>query len=98
MLFRNLVYKSKPGITGVGSIIFRDEENWISNFEGDKHQYYKEKIAPYKVDLELWYLKNSSVIVDVLLIFITAWVILIPKSNLVYKVFTNLPKRPAHLV
>ena len=96
--FRNLVYKSKPGITGVGSIIFRDEENWISNFEGDKHQYYKEKIAPYKVDLELWYLKNSSVIVDVLLIFITAWVILIPKSNLVYKVFTNLPKRPAHLV
>ena len=43
---RNEIYKSKPGITGVGSIIFRDEEKWISNFNGDKHEFYKNKIAP----------------------------------------------------
>ena len=29
---RDFIYKSKPGITGIGSIIFRDEEKWISNF------------------------------------------------------------------
>lgn len=95
---RDLIYKSKPGITGIGSVIFRDEQKWISNHSGDKHQFYKKYIAPYKTDLELWYLKNSSIIVDFLLIFITAWVILFPKSNLVTKVFKNLPKRPNYLV
>lgn len=95
---RDLIYKSKPGITGIGSIIFRDEENWISNYSGDKHQFYKNKIAPYKTELELWYLKNSSILVDLLLIFITAWVIIFPKSNLVNKTFKSLPNRPKHLI
>ena len=94
---RDLIYKSKPGITGIGSIVFRDEENWISNFEGDKHQFYKNNIAPYKTELELWYLKKSSLLVDFLLIFITAWVIIFPKSDLVSKIFKSLPKRPSHL-
>lgn len=94
---RNEIYKSKPGITGIGSIVFRDEENWISNCDGDKHQFYKDKIAPYKVELELWYLKNSSLLVDFLLIIITAWVIVFPKSNIVSKIFKNLPKKPSHL-
>ena len=95
---RDLIYNSKPGITGIGSIIFRDEENWISNHGGDKHQFYKNKIAPYKTALELWYLKNSSILVDSLLIFITAWIIFFPKSNLVYKTFKSLPNRPKHLI
>ena len=94
---RDLIYKSKPGITGVGSIVFRDEENWISSFSGDKHKFYKNNIAPYKTVLELWYFKNSSLIVDFLLIFVTAWVILFSKSNLVFKIFNNLPKKPDHL-
>ena len=95
---RDLIYNSKPGITGIGSIFFRDEENWISNFKGDKHDFYKKYIAPYKAELELWYFKNSSIGVDFLLIFVTAWVILFPKSNLVTKCFKNLPKRPDYLV
>ena len=94
----DLIYNSKPGITGIGSIVFRDEETWISNYKGDKHVFYQNFIAPYKADLELWYLNNSSIMVDFLLIFITAWVILFPKSNLVSKVFKNLPERPDHLV
>ena len=93
----NLIYKSKPGITGIGSIIFRDEEKWISNFKGDKHQFYKNKIAPYKSQLELWYLKNSSLLVDLKLIIITVWVILFPKSTIVEKIFKNLPDRPIYL-
>ena len=95
---RDLIYKSKPGITGIGSIVFRDEENWISNFEGDKHQFYKDMIVPYKAELELWYLNKSSLFVYFVLIFITAWVIIFPKSNLVNKIFKSLPKRPSHLL
>jgi lipopolysaccharide/colanic/teichoic acid biosynthesis glycosyltransferase len=95
---RNRIYNSKPGITGIGSIVFRDEENWISNHPGDKHLFYRDMIAPYKTELELWYLNKSSLFVDLVLIFITAWVIVFPKSNLVYKIFKSLPKRPSHLL
>ena len=95
---RNLIYNSKPGITGIGSIIFRDEEKWISNFKGDKHDFYKKKIAPYKTELELWYKKNSSIYIDFLLIFLTAWVIIFPKSNVVTTFLNDLPKRPKHLI
>lgn len=94
---RNKIYNSKPGITGVGSIIFRDEEKIISDFQGDKHEFYKNKIAPYKTDVELWYLKNQSLIVDTKIIFLTAWVIIFPKSNNIEKVFNSLPKIPNHL-
>tara|TARA_B110000003_G_scaffold41648_1_gene38811 strand:- start:4469 stop:5134 length:666 start_codon:yes stop_codon:yes gene_type:complete len=94
---RNEIYKSKPGITGIGSIIFRDEEKWISDFDGDKHQFYKDKIAPYKVDVEIWYYHNKSVLLDFKLIFLTAWVIISPKSNIIYKLLKSLPNKPSHL-
>ena len=94
---RNEIYKSKPGITGMGSIIFRDEEKWISDFDGDKHKFYKDKIAPYKTDVEIWYYQNQSVLIDFKLIFLTAWVIIFPNSNVVYKVFESLPKKPSYL-
>lgn len=94
---RDEIYKSKPGITGIGSIVFRDEEKWISNYNGDKHVFYKEKIAPYKTDLELWYLKNQSFLVDLKLILITALVIIFPKLDIIDKFFKNVPRKPSHL-
>lgn len=94
---RDYIYLSKPGITGIGSIIFRDEEKWISNFKGDKHDFYRKKIAPYKTDLELWYLKNKSIILDFKLIFLTAWVILFPKSKIISIIIKGLPNKPNYL-
>lgn len=87
------VYKSKPGITGVGSIIFRDEEKLISTSGRTPAEFYREEIAPYKGELELWYNRNKSLLTDIKLIFITAWVILFPDSNIVYKWFQDLPKK-----
>ena len=94
---RDEIYKSKHGITGMGSIVFRDEQKWISNYNGDKHVFYKEKIAPYKTDLELWYLKNQSFLVDLKLILITALVIVFPKLDIINKFFKNVPRKPSHL-
>lgn len=90
---QELIYDSKPGITGIGSIIFKDEEKWISNATGDKHEYYKKHIAPYKGELELWYQNHVSLYTDFMLIFLTAWVIVFPKSNLVYEILKDLPER-----
>lgn len=88
------IYKVKPGLTGIGSIIFRDEESIISSAKDeDPHEFYKRVIAPYKGELEMWYQENRSFFLDLQLIFMTAWVILFPNSYLYKKWFKNLPER-----
>jgi lipopolysaccharide/colanic/teichoic acid biosynthesis glycosyltransferase len=87
------VYDSKPGITGIGSIIFRDEENLISNAILPPHEFYEQSIAPYKGELEMWYNKHKGFWVDLMIIILTAWVILFPSSKLMYRVFKDIPKR-----
>ncbi len=88
------IYNVKPGLTGIGSIIFRDEESLLSAIKDeDPHVYYKRVIAPYKGDLELWYQKNRSLLTDFKILFITAWVVLFPSNLLVYKVFKDIPPR-----
>ena len=94
---QKVIYDTNPGITGIGSIIFRDEEKWISNAQGDPHIFYKEHIAPYKGELEIWYQKNISFITDVKLIFCTVWVIIFSKSKLPFKIFKGLPEKPEDL-
>lgn len=93
-----VIYDAVPGMTGIGSIIFRDEEKWISAHEGDKHEFYKNNIAPYKGELEIWYQQHLSLRTDFMLIFLTAWVLLFPGSGLVHKIFRDLPVRPEYLV
>lgn len=93
---REVIYNVKPGLTGIGSIIFRDEEELISNVKnngGDVWDFYKNKIYPYKGKLELWYQDNYSFWVDLKIIVITAWVILYPQSIAVYRIFPSLPTR-----
>ena len=88
------IYNVKPGLTGIGSIIFRDEESIISAVtDEDPHEFYKRVLAPYKGKLEIWYQSNNSFFLDLQLIFMTAWVILVPKSKLYETWFKNLPKR-----
>lgn len=88
------IYNVKPGLTGIGSIVFRDEESLISGvIDEDPHEFYKRVIAPYKGELEMWYLNNKSLFLDFQLIFLTAWIIIFPKSKLYEKWFKNLPKR-----
>ena len=50
-------------------------------------------IAPYKGELEMWYQRKRSFILDLELIFLTAWVILFPSSHIFEKMFDDLPKK-----
>ena len=92
-----LIYNSRPGLTGIASIVFRDEEKYFSNTNMDPHEFDRKHIAPYKGELELWYQNNLSPYTDFMLIFLTAWAIIAPESELVYKVFRDLPERPEGL-
>ena len=92
-----VIYNVKPGLTGIGSIVFRDEEELLTRTTMPMEGYYRVHISPYKGELELWYQKKLSFTTDFLLILLTAWTIISPQSDLVYSVFKDLPKRPGEL-
>jgi len=94
---QKIIYDVAPGMTGIGSIVFRDEEKWITAHEGDRHEFYRTHIAPYKGALEVWYQQHFSFLTDFKLAFLTAWVIFFPQSGVVYKIFRDLPSRPENL-
>ncbi|WP_026811015.1 sugar transferase [Arenibacter latericius] len=94
---QDVIYNVKPGLTGIGSIIFRDEESLITQVKEkgeDTWEFYKNTIYPFKGEVELWYQANESFITDIKIILTTAWVILKPESPLVYMWFKGIPKRP----
>jgi lipopolysaccharide/colanic/teichoic acid biosynthesis glycosyltransferase len=89
------IYNVRPGLTGIGSIIFRDEESLISLAAENEnpHDFYKRVIAPYKGELEIWYHSHRSIFLDSQLIFMTAWAIVSPETRLYEKWFKDLPVR-----
>lgn len=94
---RDCIYNIKPGITGVGSIIFRDEEKWMSEAIIPLDEFRKTVIAPYKGALELWYQDNQSFTLDCKIILLTALAIIAPNSNLIFKWISDLPNKPSQL-
>lgn len=81
-----------PGLTGVGSIIFRDEETILSN-ANNYEDCYANEIVPYKAEVEKWYKENRTFIMDVILMLITAWIVIFPKSNSLFHIYPSIPAR-----
>ncbi len=84
------IYDVMPGMTGMGSLIFRDEEKIISG--GDPQEMYK-TIYLHKGELEMWYQQHASLSIDIKIIFITAWSIFFPESKLEDRAFKGLPEK-----
>lgn len=91
------VYNSRPGITGIGSVIFRDEEKLVTESGMDPRAFYRDHVFTYKGSLEMWYQDHKSLRVDFLLSLLTVWVIFFPQSHLPYRIFSDLPERPEAL-
>ncbi len=93
---RNAILKVRPGLSGIGSIVFRSEEDMMHSYDNPDYLY-DNVIMPFKGKLEEWYVKNNSLTTYFKLIFITVLVILAPKLNLIWALFPNLPKPPEKL-
>ena len=91
---KDVIYTVKPGITGVGSIVFRNEDKILSDPTVSPISLYKQKIAPHKGELELWYLENQSFYVDFMILLLTGLAIFVPNNQLIYRVFPSLPVKP----
>ena len=91
-----IIKQVRPGLSGIGSIIFRDEES-IMQGKNATLDFYDSVIIPYKGALEEWFVSNRSLSIYFLAIFITLWAVLLPSTKVAWLVFTDLPEPPQEL-
>jgi lipopolysaccharide/colanic/teichoic acid biosynthesis glycosyltransferase len=78
---QDVIASTIPGLSGVGSIIFRDEEKIL--LEGDDPDtIYREKITPEKAVLEKWYIENRSISLYFKLIILTFIAVILPQLEM----------------
>ena len=93
---REKIYNAKPGLTGIGSIVFRNEEKILQQFT-DKKYFHQYIIIPYKAMLESWYVDQHNIINYFRIIITTARVVLRADSDVWKKAFKGFPPIPAEL-
>ncbi len=93
---RRQIVKVRPGLSGVGSVVFRAEENLMAA-SADPDAVYDQVIMPYKGALEEWYVAHRSIRHYFVLIFMTLWVLVFPRSSLFWRLFPELPPPPEPL-
>jgi len=94
---KNEIKKVRPGLSGIGSILFRDEETLLTKSPKGYLRCFEEDVTPYKGALELWYIKNQSIGLDILLVCLTISAVLFPNSYLHLKFLKDLPEPPTDL-
>jgi lipopolysaccharide/colanic/teichoic acid biosynthesis glycosyltransferase len=88
---KDAIASIKPGLTGIGSIVFRNEEELLAKTDMDLEDFYRQYITPYKEDLELWYKDKQSFKTDIKIIIVTAWLIFFKSSSIKDNFFKDLP-------
>jgi lipopolysaccharide/colanic/teichoic acid biosynthesis glycosyltransferase len=91
-----IITKVSPGLSGIGSIIFRGEEEIMHGARASV-DFYATIIAPYKASLEEWYISNKNIYIYFLAIFVTVWTVVFPRTQIVWRVFRDLPEPPTEL-
>lgn len=90
------IIKVRPGLSGIGSIIFRNEENMIHT-DNNPDKFYDDVVMPYKGSLEEWYVSRQTISNYFILICLTIWVIVSQNSDVIWKLFKDLPNPPEEL-
>ena len=86
------IIKVKPGLSGIGSIIFRDEEDIMSK-QDEPIDFYDSTLMPYKGLLEEWYIKNNTIGVYFFLIYATIMKIIF-RSDSISLLYRNIELPP----
>ena len=94
--YQNEIKKVRPGLSGLGPIVFRDEENILSQNEASI-DFYDTVIAPYKGEVESFYVNSQNIVTYFKIILATIWVVLFPNSKIVWRLFPKLPTPPKNL-
>ena len=93
---QSLIKQVRPGLSGVGSIIFRDEEE-IMHGATASVDFYDSVIAPYKGALEEWFVSNNGLYTYFVAVLATVWTVLVPNTKIAWVIFKGLPEPPEAL-
>jgi len=93
---KHIITKVKPGLSGLGSVVFRNEEDMLDN-EIEGPEFYKKSISRYKGLIEVWYINHANLKNYFKIIFITIQVVVFPSSVDIFKIFPDLPRPPSDL-
>ena len=93
---KKIISSIRPGLSGIGSLVFRNEEEILHNVSNQMDFYYK-VVAPYKGQLEKWYSDNKSIALYFKVIFATVVLVLKPDVSQVFNWFPGLIRPPAEL-
>jgi lipopolysaccharide/colanic/teichoic acid biosynthesis glycosyltransferase len=95
------IVKIKPGLTGIGSLVFRDEEAIIARAADESRDLrtcYRQDIMPFKGALEVWYVKNKGLLTDFKILVATAVAVLSPGWRGYSRWFSGLPVPASKLI
>lgn len=93
---KSQISKIVPGLSGIGSVVFRNEEDILHEVD-DPNNLHDNIITPYKGKLECWYVDNRTICNYFKLIIATVIVVIKPKSKVWKKWFKGLPPIPENL-
>ena len=86
----------RPGLSGIGSILFRDEERLLTEID-DPVVFDEQVITPYKGKVEHWYVIQQSIALYFKLIFTTIIVVLFPNVGFHKHLLKRIPAPPQEL-
>ena len=92
---QRIISSVKPGLSGIGSLIFRNEDMMLQQTDAD--DFYDNVIMPYKGRVEEWFVSNHSTYLYFKLILLTVWCVLFRRSQVIWKVCQSLPVPPPEL-
>jgi lipopolysaccharide/colanic/teichoic acid biosynthesis glycosyltransferase len=90
------IVKVRPGLSGIGSIFFRNEEDMLEQ-TGSAEDFYDKIIMPYKGKLEEWYVSNQSMKLYFALIISTVFVLVFGKVPFRASLFAEIPSVTSEL-
>tara|TARA_Y200000002_G_scaffold95724_1_gene77351 strand:- start:1165 stop:1839 length:675 start_codon:yes stop_codon:yes gene_type:complete len=88
--------KIKPGLSGLASLILRNEEEILSK-SSSPLDFHSNTLTPFKGETEIWFNKRNSIVNYFKIIFLTIWIVLFSKSKILEKVFLERPEMPREL-
>ncbi|MDC1080738.1 sugar transferase [Flavobacteriaceae bacterium] len=89
---QEIITTIRPGISGAGSVIFRNESFILKTVSKDKQEdIYINNILPYKGQLEEWYIDNRSFIMDLKLLIFSVLVVVYSGVKGLNSFFKGLP-------
>ena len=94
---KDAINQIPPGLSGIGSVVFRNEEGLLDNVGGDRDAFHDTVIAPYKGELEVWFSQHRNLKNYFKLIWLTVKVVINDKNSGWYTAFKDLPAIPPNL-